>query len=64
MLAESGIPTLGSEELVECLTALERHVDATPPVPGPELAALLAPRPVSRQMSRMSRSRVDVRFSW
>lgn len=47
MLAESGIPAVGSEELVECLTALERHVDATPPVPGPELAALLAPRPVA-----------------
>jgi hypothetical protein len=41
MLAESGIPDVGQERLIECLTALERDVDQSAPVPGPELAALL-----------------------
>lgn len=42
MLEQSGIPEEGSEQLIECLAALERSVPDTAPEPGPELAALMA----------------------
>ena len=42
MLEQSGIPEEGSDQLIECLTALERSVPDTAPEPGPELAALMA----------------------
>jgi hypothetical protein len=42
MLAESRIPEAGSTRLLESLTELGRSVDEVEPLPGPELASLMA----------------------
>jgi hypothetical protein len=55
MLAEAGIPEAGSTRLMESLTSLGRTIDEVEPLPGPELASLMAQtsRPARRRRARL-----------